>query len=120
MKEFLKMQIIQALLPMVIKIVTDMITPEGVVKYRDKLLAMLESIVGKTVTEFDDKLLEVVIQAVFLSGAYRGYALQIIGWVIVYVEDSATTWDDIILLPPLKALKACFLAEESTTLQLAA
>lgn len=56
--------LLKMFMPIVIKILTDLMSPENLQKYGDKLFDYLEDLIKDTETDIDDKLALPVIQAI--------------------------------------------------------
>lgn len=105
MKETVIKYALQILLPFLIDLIKDMIKPEGVIEFRDKVLEWLYKLVEKTETELDDKALELAVKTAFTLANIKTYGVQFVDWAIMYVVHSETKYDDTYLLPVLQKLK---------------
>jgi hypothetical protein len=106
---------VQALIPfaidMVVDIVRDMITPEGVVAFRDRVIAMAREMADKTTTEVDDVLVEKLVANVLTVENYDAYGRSLIAWATQYVQNTETKYDDY-LVPILQGIEAAFSTKE--------
>lgn len=96
---------INLLLPLLVDIVQDMLKPEGVTKFREKIIELFRGLAGKTEPEWDDYLVEKYLVAALSPDNFSSYGVDIIRWAKAYVIDTITKYDDKICLPILIKLE---------------
>lgn len=90
-------------IPLVVDIITDIITPEGVVKFRNNMLAKIESFTSKTANTIDDSVVKSFVGTfLFTSGPLLD---SIFDMIEAYVKDSETKYDDNIISPIIVNLR---------------
>lgn len=94
-------------LDMVVDVLSDMATKEGVVKFRDDVIKIGYEITGKTETELDDRCWRWVAQTVLTPSGWMDYGEFVVRWAKEYVIASETKYDDY-ALPVLIALETAF------------
>jgi len=88
-----------------VKMVIDMITPEGITVFRDKIIQMLRELTGKTENEIDDAAIELLVTHALTLGNVGKYGLPLVSMAKGYVVMSETQWDDKFGLPLLQHLE---------------
>ena len=92
---------------MIVDILSDMATKQGVTDFRDKVIALGETITNKTENEFDDECWRWVAEHVLTPEGWSAYGYEVVSWAKEYVVDSRTKYDDY-TLPILIALESAF------------
>lgn len=94
-------------LDMVVDILSDMASKEGVTKFRTDVIDLGYKLTGKTENEIDDRAWRWVAQKMLTPSGWTEYGNAAVVWAQEYVIDTETKYDDY-ALPVLVALEAAF------------
>lgn len=94
-------------LDLVVDILKDMATPEGVTKFREEVINLGTKLTSKSANDFDDRAWKWVAMNLLTPGNWSMYGGEAVVWMKNYVMDSATKYDDY-TLPILVALESAF------------
>jgi len=110
-----KTTVVKAILPvvvdMLVDVVKDMVTPEGVVEFRGEVIKLIEDLVGKTETELDDNILRYFVESAFTLDNYQEVGSRVLVTAKEYVRNSETKYDDWVI-PILDSLLEAFSVEK--------
>ena len=103
-KEKMMNIILRMAAPYIIGIVLDMLTPEGVTDFVEKLHDLLRDLADKTENEYDDTIIEMLIEKALQPEFYAEFGHKICEMIKVYITNSSTKWDDVFILPVINGL----------------
>jgi hypothetical protein len=103
-----KQLMVKVALPMLTKIVREMIKSVDLAVLRDQMLTYLLSLAQKTETGFDDKMVEALMPLMFADEYVAEFLGMVLPTIRSYVASSATHWDDEIILPILDIIEDVF------------
>jgi len=103
--------LLKSAVPMLVDIVADMITPEGVTEFRKEVITMLEKAAISSDLALDDKTLEVFISTIMTEENFEQFGAGMVNIMKDYVRNSETKYDDWVI-PILDSLLEAFSVEK--------
>jgi len=103
--------LLKSAVPMLVDIVADMITPEGVTEFRKEVITMLEKAATSSDLALDDKALEVFISTIMTEENCEQFGAGMVNIMKEYVRNSETKYDDWVI-PILDSLLEAFSVEK--------
>lgn len=103
--------LLKSAIPLLVDIVADMITPEGVTEFRKEVIMMLEKATISSDLALDDKALEVFISTIMTEENFEQFGAGMVNIMKEYVRSSETKYDDWVI-PILDSLLEAFSVEK--------
>ena len=91
-------------IPLLVKVVKDMLKSTDVTGMREKLTSLLLDLASKTSTSVDDDLVTSLVPLLFSDENIDEFAKKVIPVLQEFVKNTQTQWDDEIILPILDTI----------------